>query len=743
MLTYLKRLSAKRRRAAFTLVEVIVAVTIITLVTTGAITVFIMGLKAYHEEAIKNELNLDLEIAMENIRQDLRLSSACLGGAMAFYPPGSNVYTAISFPIASVDADGLLARDTNTVARKITWDQTVIYHVKKGTPDQLVRTVYQRDPDVTPVPLPQQLQDQLVDVVKNHATTGAALQGEIYRSRVIFNNLVDIKFRALPCYYDGYSTNIGREGAFNFGSIVLTQEHNWVEFEFVATNANASNVWLGIDRIRLSQSQSDREGEFYSSTNGYEIYDWDFGYFQMSNTAGTVAEVSNMTHVMGFNWSGGHQLTFKPNNAGDRIGFNVYNDMWLDTDFDNYGGGQYGNRSAVVSNSYVSASKGTTWASYHVSYMSETNYWQGVEGTNYAVNIVGENYLGVPSYSLITYSGKRCRIAFAGPSSVYTNKSLAMYNVTISEVSGSNAVLLTFSDSAVANPKVMAPGAGTVRILAGAGQVWSDWCDAEIEKEKSYQVTWRVLADTNMSYMGFWPTSISNISYWGAAPGAVMGTTCILAVTEIEVSYPEIAGFQSGIFDTGITNPAYTKMKWRALEKNGVGSDFNDVGGNVIGDLRMKVGSANDATMTADADWLRDHVTVFMFEIGLGTFWEGDEPFDEIEEVDISGLNPGRFVQYGVRFDSHDDPAGINGYMYSAELHDVLVEWIGATGAVDLTLSLARGPDYGGVYKAYVNGQELVKGLRVDLQIFNTSIPLGRDYTVKGELHVIPLNTGK
>ncbi|MFC1462898.1 PilW family protein [Verrucomicrobiota bacterium] len=741
MLTNLRSLS-KCRRSGFTLIEVIVAATIMTMVTTGAITVFIMGLKAYHAESIKNELNLDLEIAMENMRQDLRLSSACLGGAMAFYPADSNVFTAISFPIASIDADGLLARDTNTVARKVTWDQTVIYHVRKGEPDQLVRTVFQRDPTVTEVPTPDQLYNQLVDVVKNHSTTNAEFPGETWRSRVIFNNLVDVSFRALPCYFDGWTTNAGREGSFNFGSIVIGPGHHWVELELVATNRNATNTWIGIDKLQLSPSGSDREGEFYAMTNEYGM---NFGYFTMSNTPGTTVQIDDMSHVMGYNWSNKKQLTFKPNKAGDRIGFNVYNDMWLDTDFGNYGGGKYGNRAEVISNSYVSATKGITWAALQIGTITTTNYWQGQEGTNYGVNVVGETYGGIPALSLIRYSGKRCRIQFAGPSAGFVGTALVMDNVKFEDDTGSNTYAVTFEEAHLANALVtaVAPAYERVGIQAGAGPVWSDWIDKEIEVEKSYTITWDggIAGNSNSCYVGYWPTSIDNISWYGTN-----GVTTILAVAAIEVTYPPVAGFQSGIFDTGVTNPAYTTMKCRAIERNDSGGDYNDVGGKAIGELHVKVGSANDPTMVGGADWLTDHAAAFIYNLSTVTFFEFKPApgTPNQDDYDISALAPSRYVQYGARFDSGPDvPASPADYMYSAELLDVLIEWPAPTGAVDLTMSLARGPDYGGIYKAYVDGQELVKGLKVEMQIFNTSIPLGREYTVKGELHVIPLNTGK
>ena len=141
----------------FTLVEVLVAATISVVVITGAFSTFIYGLRSWQAEAVKNEINIDLEGAMERIRHDLRLSSVGRD-KMSFYPLNASEYTAISFPI-STPTNGLLPRDA---AGNIIWTQTVIYHVLPGDPDKFQRTVF--SPRYTNA-TPDDLYSQLASVV--------------------------------------------------------------------------------------------------------------------------------------------------------------------------------------------------------------------------------------------------------------------------------------------------------------------------------------------------------------------------------------------------------------------------------------------------------------------------------------------------------------------------------------------------------------------------------------------------
>ena len=125
-------------KAGFTLVEVMVASAISVMVIAGATTGLVNVLRAWRAAGIRSELHMDLEMSMERMQYDLRLSSVGIG-LMAFYPASAAEYTAISFPLATPGNDGLLQRDASG---NIIWDTTVIYHVRPGSPDELLRSTF-------------------------------------------------------------------------------------------------------------------------------------------------------------------------------------------------------------------------------------------------------------------------------------------------------------------------------------------------------------------------------------------------------------------------------------------------------------------------------------------------------------------------------------------------------------------------------------------------------------------------
>jgi len=58
----------RRQLMGFTMIEMLVAATITVVVVTSALSTFIYGLRSWHAETVKNEINIDLEGAMGRIR---------------------------------------------------------------------------------------------------------------------------------------------------------------------------------------------------------------------------------------------------------------------------------------------------------------------------------------------------------------------------------------------------------------------------------------------------------------------------------------------------------------------------------------------------------------------------------------------------------------------------------------------------------------------------------------------------
>jgi len=109
--------------AGFSLVELSVSMAI----TLVALAISMAGMKyamrGSSQNSVQNELDVDVQLAMERVKYDLRMTSL---DQVFFYPEGPGPYSAMSFPMASdSDGDGRLDFDGEVLL----WNRTVIYHV--------------------------------------------------------------------------------------------------------------------------------------------------------------------------------------------------------------------------------------------------------------------------------------------------------------------------------------------------------------------------------------------------------------------------------------------------------------------------------------------------------------------------------------------------------------------------------------------------------------------------------------
>jgi len=469
----------------FTLVEVLVASTITVLVITGALSTFVYGLRSWQAEAVKNEINIDLEGAMERIRQDLRLSSVGIG-LMAFYPANAAEYTAISFPMSTAGTNGLLTRDEST--GKIQWTKTVIYHVFPGTPDQLLRTVFSpRSTNATA----DQLYSQLQSVVQaTNISDYLCLPGEIPSEQVVFQNLVNLKIRPPEIMFDGYAPSYCKAQTFNWGSAVLSNGSHNLEFTIEGRNTNNTTGYkVGFDWFSLSPSASPREGEIYLPLSGHPHTN----FYVYSLSGGSVSNQDMSSN--GASWSGNCQLTYGGVAVSNSITFVVYNDLWCDANFDNPPGAVSSNVSRKTDSSFIasdpfipdiviSMDKGTNWTAEGCT-DSMIGTVDVPDTTQAVVNII---YGGSNLASGITMNGEWVRVLFEAG----TNGNLFVKNAKISrQESGTNAVAGTTSN-------LYFSGSSSKKILSGTS-INSDWVmNYVINCDNNYLVQFELQTDSEV-----------------------------------------------------------------------------------------------------------------------------------------------------------------------------------------------------------------------------------------------------
>ena len=669
----------------FTLVEVLVAATITVLVITGVFSAFVYGLRSWQAEAVKNEINIDLEGAMERIRQDLRLSS--VGEyLMAFYPVNASEYTAISFPIATTNAAGLLQRDASD---KIKWTKTVIYHVLPGDPDQLLRTVFSpRSTNATA----SDFNSQLRSVVQG---TNTCLTGESVSEQVVFRNLVNLKIRPPEIMFDGYAPSYCKAETFNWGSVVLSNGVHNLKFTIEGKNTNSTGYKVGFDWFSLSPSASPREGEIYLPLSGHPHSN----LYLYSLSGGSVSAQDMSSN--GASWSGNCQLTYNGIASNNSITFVAPNDLWCDANFDNPPGMIASNVTRKTDDSFIasdpfipdiviSMDKGINWM---VEGCTETTV-DSVAVSNTTPAVINIIYGGTNDAAAITMNGEWVRVQFAAA----TNGNLFIENAKISrQAGGTNATAGTTSN-------LYFSGASSTQILAGT-KAWSDWVtNYVINIESNYLVQFSLQNPAENHAYGW-----INTNFTLSALGGVM-TNMIVGVSALEVRYPSNGVYRSGIFDTHIADPGYRTLHWTEVQP------YPD------GDIGIRVRSGDNWDLSDAVTW----------QPAIGYFSTNTDN-------DISALPQGRYVQYEAQF-SIDATGLVGTHTNTAILRDITIDWDVPTGLVDLQVDFAKGPDYG-IVSATVDGQSFVKGLEIEMEIFKEG-PFGTN-TAVGKMEVRPLNTGK
>ena len=232
----------------FTLLELMAAITLLVMAMGMVLTGYMFSLKNINQSDVQNELDMEVQLAMERLKKDLRLSSL---DAMFYYPSGAGPYEAICFPLAEdSDGDGIMEEDADG---NIIWDKTVIYHIRPTTPNQLVTTTFEpRDNSLSAA----QRQAQLESVVK-YGHGSSTYNSQNASSKVIFENLLDCEINPKEGRFDGYSPVLTRTSS-SLGYILLDPGEHKFTIKVIDKNSSSSGYAVGIDQLFVSPSYSPR-----------------------------------------------------------------------------------------------------------------------------------------------------------------------------------------------------------------------------------------------------------------------------------------------------------------------------------------------------------------------------------------------------------------------------------------------------------------------------------------------------
>ncbi len=684
---------ASARRGGFTLVETLMAVAVLGTVVVVVIAGLLQLLRSIEQSSIQDELDIDVQTAMERIKHDLRLSSL---DRMFFSPQGPGPYTAISFPLArDDDGDGAVERDEEG---HIIWDQTVVYHVWGGEPNQLRLTVF--DPrDNTLTDAERQVQ---VDRVVLDGNGPGAPNGAHAVTRVLFENLFRWSISPRGAVLDAYAPVETREVNVNLGSVSLGPGTHHFQFTVLGKNSASSGYRVGVDSLFATPSAARREGE--NLLPAWEVY----------------GPVPTNILMEGGSWSGNYHLLFPATAAGQYFTLAIDNDRWEETNFQQSGD--------VHENTVVQFDRTRLPHDFVVALQGQGTNWSAeaqtgdlfgqsvpsglARGSAVRVLLRGEEMDGG---NWIGFNAARTRILFRSG----LNESLRILSAS-----------LALADST--ETSTMDAEAGTFQALTFSGQpgtdipaasgAWSDLLDFPVEQTASYLVT-LLVADVP-GFGGCWqwtdlvstglvstfvipktgaPDTNTVVSAAWSARGDVESKPGVWAVARMFSSYPESGAFVSDVFDTHAESPAYSEIRWNAQVPDGTST-------------QLKVRTGDEMDLSDAPAW------------------------PDVTPVPVYGvIDPGhgRFVQFRCELTSNA------AYDATPELKDVTIKWYGPERVVDVGGTFTKGPDYG-IFRVTVDGGEILTGLAADLEIFKDAPGFAAKKRITSRLavEIQPRNTG-
>ncbi len=730
----------KMNEHGLTIAELLVAASISVIVIGGAFALWFMTQGVWINERIKSELLQDLQISIERIKREIQMSE---GGKIFFHTAADGTYDAISFPFAMddgrsntgydplKDGDGFLEPDSSTFdpitgIAKIFWDQAIIYHVyQNGDKYELRRTVfYPRDNSLTAAERQQQI-DTVVSLGTGNSPTVPEFLN--WKSSRTLLKAESISFEVSPQLreFDGYGPVTSKtEDLIDFGSVILIGGYHDIKFKVTKKNIASSGYALGIDALKFTPAGGIQEGEHYANVT------YPDGSSGISASSGDAVSIINMHDSPYGVWSNDYYLGYTANAINDFLTLHFYYDTWYETTFlDGISSNakmefssRNGDRDNTSGNEeYILRLEGydIAWNAYEQTRQSGSINPTGEESTS------DRTYRIILSDKYIHSNGMMVRVKFRAHNSV----PLTIQSAYIIQ-QGGDVGDDPYDGSSQMQYKAITFDDGQLNVTIPANNTkWSDWIqmqdttpsDVPLDKTNSYLITFYVPGPTSIVY---WEDSdISDDSMCYGRDGAVAagevnwlpglsGERRIYAVEEVFVSYTKDGNYISQIFDTGIADPAFTKMQYDATTH----SDSS---------LTLKIRSDdNKANLEADADWTSIP--------GITTV---------ANPADISAIAGGRYIQFKAEFAAIAGGTTPESYDQSHILKDISVYWPGNTTMVDIGGYFTEKPDYG-TFTVEVDGQKLTKGFEININVdgkISTGVTVSRSVTAEIE----PRNTGK
>ena len=694
-------------RFGFTMVEIMVSAAILSLGLGMALTGWLYVFRGEKMISVQNKLDMDVRSAMERVRADLRLSSI---DKIYYYPAGPGPYTAISLPLArDDDGNGVLEMDADG---HIIWDQTVIYHVWAGTPNELRKTIFDpRNTNRTPAEMQAQI-DSVVTYGNGTMTPDSATA----HTSTLFRNLFEWKIYGKGAQYDAYRPSVTRDPSVVFGSALLTPGPHYFTFKVVGKNASSSGYRIDLDSIVMSPCGVPREAEAQT------VY-------------ASVGAAPMAQYMSGGSWDGNYQLSFPATAPSNSFTLTMSNDRWEETNFRTTG--------SQCDDALVDFVETWTPKDYIVCCRPQTTNWRasfqtldeepdktaGLEVQGAAIRVLLRG-ADMQDGNGIKNSGQlHCIWLYSA-----SNADLNVLGAYFAECASDTNFTPNAKDVGVTmyvNGSSSTPGTTITRGQYARFEPLNS-TPIYIEREKSYFFSFLVADDGDRSGCTRWEqkqvspsnpvppgcyiidrTSAPDLSVAQAANWSSYSNLAIspylYAVDHVHCLAASNGTWTSQIVDTHINAPTYQNLTWNDSKPTGT-------------KLFMRLRTANNEDMSDATSW------------------------SNIAPMSAGGaINPPskRYVQ--VQSEMFSDSSFNN----VAKLKDFTVTWNGETRVADIGGTITQSPS-NGIFEILLDGSNIIKrGVTIDLTIFewvrgfSPAAGTSNLLTSTVSAEVEPRNTGK
>lgn len=643
----------------------------------NVLTLWYFTVKFWAAERNKTQLRVEAEMALERMKNEIRLSSSTY---MKYYPTEAP-YAGISFPNATANADGFYTIS----AEEIVWDKTIVYHKFYNVNEEkweLRKTVFApRDNALTDT----QRETQLSLVVANgEGGISGVPNNSNATTETILSDIEEFDVNTEFVRFDGYSPTVERGSGVSFGTVKLAAGEHDIRFQVTGKNENNTDpngYGIGIDYFSVTPSGCNREAEYYYP-----------GYY-------TTGDTVTKEYLSG--WGGNYALSYSANAVGDYITLRFYYDAWLECNFQSLM--QIDPNITVEGSDYALMLAGRQSGSttgWFVVNQAETTALEGLGMANASIRDVIYNSEISETSNMIRFKFRASSTQPLRIDSAYFGRmstSGAEYDADPADY----AFPLYFDNAPVEEGSFEetagAEGAGTnTTVLIPAGYyAWSNWLEYTIDPSHgyNYSVTFHVANEAANCFGQYWASSwtpppfqsyvlqgnYTAFATWSSLVPApdppVASQSYIYALSDVEFWKNE-GNAISQIYDTKISGNSYAQIIWTGTEPSGT-------------DIKFKVRSSDNEDMSGAADW------------------------SSISAITSSGSSvpgSGRYAQFQAVL-SNSSP-----YNSYPSVTDMRINWPGQTWIVDIGGRFTKKPNYG-IFKVMIDGKELLKTLEVDTEL--------------------------